>query len=290
MLHFAIGMAALFGACMVILLGDAGLVRSRPRCPLPWPWRLAWPLLDRVAPICAGAMTWRARRRWEAVLGRAGLAGRLAPGHMVAARGVGAALAAFSVATLALSLSDLSVMSASVLACTVSAGAVAACLPGAWLRTYTRERAARMQRALPFLLDMTTLCVEAGLDLHAALQQAATHGPQGPLREELLRALAEVRTGKSRRVALQEWSDRTGLPSVRAFVAALVQADAAGMNLGPILRAQAEQRRSERFLRAERLALEAPVKMLFPLIACIFPCTFIVLGFPVAVQIWEAMP
>ncbi len=61
------------------------------------------------------------------------------------------------------------------------------------------------------------------------------------------------------------------------------------MSLGPILRAQAERRRAERFNHAEKLAMQAPVKMLFPLICCIFPCTFAVLAFPIAVQFWEAL-
>ena len=65
---------------------------------------------------------------------------------------------------------------------------------------------------------------------------------------------------------------------------AVIQAERMGMNLGPVLRAQADQRRSERFLRAEKLAMEAPVKMLFPLIAFIFPCTFLVLFFPIVMK------
>jgi tight adherence protein C len=73
-------------------------------------------------------------------------------------------------------------------------------------------------------------------------------------------------------------------PSIVNLVSALIQAEATGMNLGPILRAQAEQRRAERFARAEKLAMEAPVKLLFPLIAFIFPCTFVVLGFPIAMK------
>ena len=69
-------------------------------------------------------------------------------------------------------------------------------------------------------------------------------------------------------------------PRSAAWSARMIQAEALGMNLGPILRAQAEQRRTERFTRAEKLAMEAPVKMLFPLIAFIFPCTFVVIAFP----------
>ena len=80
-------------------------------------------------------------------------------------------------------------------------------------------------------------------------------------------------------------AERLNEPSVANFTSAVIQAESMGMNLGPVLRAQADQRRSERFMRAEKLAMEAPVKMLFPLIAFIFPCTFIVLLFPIAMKL-----
>ena len=83
-------------------------------------------------------------------------------------------------------------------------------------------------------------------------------------------------------------ADRVQEPGVTNLVAAIVQAESMGMNLGPVLRAQAEQRRSERFIRAEKLAMQARVKMLFPLIAFIFPCTFIVLFFPIAMKLMNS--
>lgn len=166
------------------------------------------------------------------------------------------------------------------------------CLSGlcAWwprrcLRDRAQARQRRMLREFPFLLDMTTLCVEAGLNLHGALQQAAANGPPGPLRHELRHALADMRAGMARYEALQGLADRTDMPAIRQLVVALGQADQLGMSLGPLLRAQSEQRRAERFLRAEKLALEAPVKMLFPMVFCIFPCTFLIIGFPIVVKI-----
>ena len=79
-------------------------------------------------------------------------------------------------------------------------------------------------------------------------------------------------------------ADRLRFAPISSFVSALIQGEKTGSSLGPILRAQGEQRRQERFLRAEKLAMEAPVKMLGPLILCIFPCTFIVIGFPIAMK------
>jgi len=170
----------------------------------------------------------------------------------------------------------------------LSAG-LAAWMPWRALARKGAQRRRFMQREFPFLLDMATLCVEAGLSLQGALQEAAQHGPPGPLRDELRRSLADMRAGVVRHEALQQLAGRTGLHAVQQLVTALGQADQLGMSLGPLLRAQSEQRRSERFLRAEKLALEAPVKMLFPLVCCIFPCTFLIIGFPIAVKLIGAM-
>ena len=156
--------------------------------------------------------------------------------------------------------------------------------PFIWMRDRIQLRRRDVLKTLPFFLDIITLCVEAGLNLTGALQQAVAKGPNGPLRDEIARVLRDVRAGRSRLDALRTFADRMNEPSITNFVSALVQAEATGMNLGPIMRAQSEQRRAERFARAEKLAMEAPVKLLFPLIAFIFPCTFVVIGFPIAMK------
>jgi tight adherence protein C len=156
--------------------------------------------------------------------------------------------------------------------------------PSIWLSDQIKLRRHDTLKTLPFFLDIMTLCVEAGLNLGGAMAQAVAKGPAGPLRDEFSRVLRDVRAGKPRSDALRNLADRMNEPCIVNLVAALVQAEATGMSLGPILRAQAEQRRAERFARAEKLAMEAPVKLLFPLIAFIFPCTFVVLGFPIAMK------
>lgn len=156
--------------------------------------------------------------------------------------------------------------------------------PMLWLRDRIDARIRGVQKALPYVLDLITLCVEAGLTLQSALGHAVAKGPPGPLREEMARVLRDRRAGKTRIEALRDMSTRMKDPAIANLVSALIQSETLGMNLGPILRAQAEQRRMERFSRAEKMAMEAPVKMLFPLIAFIFPCTFIVLGFPIAIK------
>jgi tight adherence protein C len=156
--------------------------------------------------------------------------------------------------------------------------------PVIWLKDRLAMRRSELMKTLPFFLDIITLCVEAGLNLQGAVHQAVSKGPKGVLRDEFQRVIRDIRAGKSRAESLRAMSERLNEGSITNFVGAVIQAESMGMNLGPVLRAQADQRRSERFLRAEKLAMEAPVKMLFPLIAFIFPCTFIVLFFPIVMK------
>ena len=127
--------------------------------------------------------------------------------------------------------------------------------------------------------------LDSSLRFHRArVGQAVAKGPKGILRSEFQRVLRDIRAGKQRAEAMRAMADRLKEPAVTSFTTAVIQAEMMGMSLGPVLRAQADQRRSERFLRAEKMAMEAPVKMLFPLIAFIFPCTFIVLFFPIVIK------
>jgi tight adherence protein C len=252
---------------------------------LPVPWRLAWPWIVAFVPICNRSLSWRSRRRIEASLAQAALSDQLKPGHVAAAQWFAALIvAAASVA--ALWIVDAISLRHGLMVC-LGAAPLGAIWPRHWLAKRGRRRSRRIDRELPFILDMTMLCVQAGLNLQGALQQAAQYGPAGPLRDELQIALSEMRTGASRAQALKSLAERTNVASLKTLVSSLSQADLLGMNLGPILSTQAVQCRADRFQRAERLAMEAPVKMLFPLIACIFPCTFVVIGFPIAVSVME---
>jgi tight adherence protein C len=244
-----------------------------------WPWVVA------LAPLCAPFISWRARQRLARHIQRAGLDRSWHPEHVVALQCLGL-IVPLALPMVVLPMLGLALPGAGWLPAV--GGAAGLLWPRAWLLHCGRERQHHMLREFPFMLDMTTLCVEAGLNLQGALQQAAQHGPEGPLRAELRHALADMRAGMPRAQALQELAERTDLDAVRRLVAALSQADQLGMSLGPLLRAQSEQRRAERFLRAEKLALEAPVKMLFPMVFCIFPCTFLIIGFPVAIKLLGA--
>jgi len=164
----------------------------------------------------------------------------------------------------------------------VAAALIGYAIPQTWLRDRIETRRRAVLRELPFYLDVITLAVESGLNLGSALAQAVDKGPRGPLRIELGRVLRDLRAGRTREEALRALAERLAIPAVGSLVAALLVAEKQGVSLGPVLRAQAEQRRTERFMRAEKLAMEAPVKMLPALLLFIFPCTFVMLLFPVA--------
>ena len=246
-------------------------------------FRLAWPWILAVSRLCGPFISWPTRELLRRRIQVAGLAFSWKPEYVVALQCLVFFLAVLTGSACLSVFFNISVLHSVLLAMTT--GLVLMWWPRLWLRDMGLRRQAVMLREFPFLLDMTTLCVEAGLNLQGALQQAAHHGPEGPLRGELRHALADMRAGMPRLQALDDLAGRTGLAAVRSFVTALSQADQLGMSLGPLLRSQSEQRRAERFLRAEKLALEAPVKMLFPMVLCIFPCTFLVIGFPIVIKI-----
>lgn len=150
-----------------------------------------------------------------------------------------------------------------------------------------RVQQQQIQRDFPFMLDLLTLSIEAGMGMLGALQVCVAQLPHQALRQHLQMTLDDLRTGLSREQAFSRFAERTALDEAHAFVAALQQSFELGGSLGPMLRQQAEQRRQERFLRAEKKALEAPVKMLLPLVVCIFPCTFLVIGYPLFYQLWQ---
>ena len=155
------------------------------------------------------------------------------------------------------------------------------CWPALWLRAAVRRRQAAIVRALPFAIDLVTLSVEAGLDFMAALRRCTERRTLDPLSEELLRVAAETQVGTPRREALRAFARRVAVPEVRSLVGALVQADELGVSVGGILRVQAAQMRQRRFERAEKLANEAPVKLLGPLVLFVFPAVFLVLLGPI---------
>ena len=213
-------------------------------------------------------------------LERAGLDGSLEADEWIAIQTISAALAAaVSLAWAGTPALDL-VMRA--LLAALAGGAV----PWLWLRERIAAQQSAVLRELPGYLDLLTLGLEAGCAFGAALQIAVKRSMPGPLRAGLEQALQEMRAGRVRADALQRLERRIGVAALTATVAVIAQAEATGVSLAPVIRAQSMRGTQERFARAEKLAMEAPVKMLAPLVLCIFPCTFIVVGFPIAVRLF----
>jgi tight adherence protein C len=153
--------------------------------------------------------------------------------------------------------------------------------PMIWVNDQVKKRHFLITRALPYNIDLLTLSVEAGLDFTAALAKVVEKGKTGPLRDEFQIVLKQLKMGKTREETLKGLVARVDLPSLTTFITALIQADKMGTSLGKVLRIQSTQMRIDRTQKAEKLAGEAPVKMLFPLIACIFPTVFMVLFGPI---------
>ncbi|MES2772273.1 MAG: type II secretion system F family protein [Pseudomonadota bacterium] len=154
-------------------------------------------------------------------------------------------------------------------------------LPSIWLSDVQARRVKAVQKTLPVYLDFITMAVEAGLNLTGAINQAMEKGPAGPLRHEFFLVVRDLRSGLSRAESLRRLDGRLGMSEITSFVGTVIQAERMGARLGSALRAQSDQRRTERFQRAEKLAMEAPVKLIGPLMMFIFPVTFIVLFFPI---------
>jgi len=162
----------------------------------------------------------------------------------------------------------------------------AALAPWLWLHDRCKQVGTQVLRELPGCLDTLTMALEAGCAFGSALQLAVERSADSPLRRALQRCQQEIRAGRGRREALERVALRLGLAPLRAAVAAIVQAEATGVSLAPVIRAMAVRGTRERFSRAEKLAMEAPIRMLAPLVICIFPCTFIVVGFPIAATLF----
>jgi tight adherence protein C len=164
---------------------------------------------------------------------------------------------------------------------------VAFFVPELLLHSRGQERQQAIALELADTLDQMTIAVEAGLGFEAAIARAGRNGT-GPLAEELVRTLQDIAVGQPRREAYLAMAERAGVPDLRRFIRAVVQADQYGVSIADVLRTQAHEMRLKRRQRAEEKAMQIPVKVIFPLILCILPTLFIVLLGPAAMDIVKA--
>jgi tight adherence protein C len=157
-----------------------------------------------------------------------------------------------------------------------------------YLNNRIRKRKTELLKELPDAMDLLTVSVEAGLSFDSALLHVVDKS-KGALSEEFRITLKELQMGKSRREALRALGERTNVDDLLTFIGSMIQADQLGVPISRILRTQAEQVRTKRRQRVEEKAMKAPVKMLIPLVFCIFPSIFIVLLGPAAIQIYQTL-
>ena len=159
--------------------------------------------------------------------------------------------------------------------------------PQVWLRSLITKRHLQILKALPNVLDLLTLSVEAGKDFVTALRDILNRRKADELGFELRKALHEIQLGRPRQTALKEMTQRVRQPELTSVMNAIIQSDELGVSIGQVLRIQAEQLRAKRFARAEKLASEAPVKILFPVALLIFPAVFTVVIAPMLMRALE---
>ena len=161
--------------------------------------------------------------------------------------------------------------------------------PDVWLKTTIQKRHLSIQRALPNVLDLLTLSVEAGKDFLTSLRDILARRKRDPLGEELERTFREIQLGKKRTQALKDLVKRVQQPDLSSVMNSIIQSDELGVSIAQLLRIQGDQLRMKRFQRAEKLANEAPVKMIFPIAMFIFPAVMIIMGAPLLMQITKVL-
>ena len=239
----------------------------------PVGFRMIWPIINTIVHYFGQLITQNYRIVTLLRLRKAGLEYMLTPDQFFAGKIVSAIVGALFVYLLLFMLEEDGFLFLLI-------GFVAGFYyPELWLREVTMQRNKRVFRDLPFYLDIIILSVEAGTNFTGGLQQAISKATDGPLRQEFSRVIRDIRSGKPRAESLRDMSERIDNESIRSVVSSIIQAEKTGSSLGPVLKAQADQLRTARFQKAEKMAMEAPVKLLGPLVMFIFPNTFLIIIF-----------
>jgi tight adherence protein C len=241
---------------------------------------LATGLSARMSRVASSSFTDRTEKR----LALAGNPGDLRTSDWLGIKAIGAVVGAVLFFLLFVVLGVLSFPLPVGFVMTAVGGLFGYTIPEFWLGGRVKKRQHAILLMIPDTLDLLTISVRAGLGFDAALAKVVEK-LKGPLSDEFRRALAEVRVGKARRDALRDIVPRTEVAPLTNFIGAIIQAEQLGVSVSKVLQVQSEQLRIERRQRAEEQAAKAPIKMLFPLVGCIFPSLFIVILGPAIILI-----
>jgi tight adherence protein C len=285
-----VGMAVAFGAMGLLGMGGQSLTqRVKPQAVTSrhkdevasLARRLLVPMLGWLERLLGSIMPDQIVRDLGRSLERAGL--NLSPASFLVQWVMGA-LAAPLMLTVVAMLAGLPLMVVPVIALLALVPGVVG--PILWLHGRATRRQRLILRALPDFCDLVAISVEAGLGLEAAMARVAERQP-GPLAQEVRKTLHEISLGRARQEALIDMGRRCGVDELNTFLTAIVQAEQLGVGIANTLRVQADYLRMQRRQRAEAMAQQAPVKMVFPLVFLIFPAMMLVLLGPAAIRLWE---
>lgn len=264
-----------------LLVRTGGVLPRQAALSAPFARRAILPIVEALAGVAARIAPRRAQREFEARLAAAGCYGPSTRRTLLAFQALtwaGALAVGWKVA--------LQSPAAGILAA-VAVAAIGSLFPRFYLVRRARLRRESITRELPDVLDLLTASVEAGLGFDSAVMRVAERPQRRPsaLQDEFSRYLSDVRLGSPRMDALRGLSERTGVVDLQTVVAALIQSDQLGVGVSTVLRAQAQHVRTRRRQRAQAEALQAPIKLLFPLVFFIFPSMFVVTLGPAALRI-----
>jgi tight adherence protein C len=263
--------------------GDHDLSLAEMELALPFAERFLRPILDRMGNF----MTSRTpANRTEALQDKINLAGRpfnLTPGGLLALQLVSLLVltaVGFAVSTL------MGLAGSMMFAGPAGGGVLGYLIPSIWLSRRVKARQKEIRVALPNALDLLTISVEAGLGFDAAITRV-TEKYHNALALEFTQVLNEARLGRPRLEALEDMARRNNVDELSNFIQAIVQSDQLGVGIAQVLRIQSEEMRRRRRQRAEEMGAKAALKMLFPMVGCIFPALFIVLLGPAGIQVYK---
>jgi tight adherence protein C len=283
---FVVAISILAASAVVVLLyagmrlyQDAPISDRQFMDPLPFRIKLVWPIIRSIAEPLERVLSVEYVEAVRIRLVHSGSFYLYTPYEFVALRIITAVLFAIAAAVM------LELAGIPQFPWFLVAGVFGYFAPAISMGERSKKREKEIVRMLPTFLDFITMSVEAGLSLTGALNQAVSKGPPSLFRVELERVNRDVKAGAGRVEALQAMADRLQIREVSALVNAIAVAERTGGSVGNVLRAQSDQRLAERFQRAEKQAMEAPVKLIFPLVAFIFPSTFLMLFFPLAMKL-----